>query len=136
MPHWFCIERNQAMIAVVNSGVANVRSVVNALDAIGAEGVITDQPRDIRDARAIILPGVGAFADGMKNLRERGLTDVLAEQVLDRGKPMLGICLGMQLLTQTGFEHGEHAGLGWLAGTTQPFELDDPALRVTHVGLE
>ena len=122
------------MIAIINSGIANVQSVANAFEALGCDAVITADAQAIRDARAVVLPGVGAFADGMKNLRACGLVEVLHEQVMDRGKPLLGICLGLQLLTQTGFEHGEHAGLGWVPGVAQRLTPADPALHVPHVG--
>lgn len=122
------------MIAIVNSGIANVQSVANALEAVGATARITTRADDIRDAGRIVLPGVGAFGDGMQKLRERGLIDVLREQAVDRGKPLLGICLGMQLLTEVSSEHGTNAGLGWIAGRTGPLRPRDPDRRIPHVG--
>jgi glutamine amidotransferase len=122
------------MLAIIDSGIANVRSVANAFAAIDCETVITADRGVLCRADRLVLPGVGAFADGMKNLRERGLLDALEEKVRQGGTPLLGICLGMQLLTETGSEHGEHPGLGWIAGRTIAFDFAGPELRVPHVG--
>lgn len=124
------------MIAIIDYGMANLRSVYNALQATGADGHVTANPDDLKKADAIVLPGVGAFGDGMRNLRQAGFVEAMEEEVLHKGKPFLGICLGMQLLATTGLEHGEHAGLNWVPGVVDriPVPQKDPALRVPHVG--
>ena len=103
------------MVAVVDYGVGNLFSLCSSLAAIGAETVVTDDPAVLSSADRIILPGVGAFGDAADKLRERGLFDVL-RQLANEGKPLLGICLGMQLLFEKGFEYGEHEGLGLIKG--------------------
>lgn len=123
------------MIAIVDYGMGNLRSVANALQAVGAEAVVTGDPAALRQARGIVLPGVGAFGEGMRNLRQAGLVEVLGEQVLGQGKPFLGICLGLQLLATTGFEHGQHQGLGWIPGVVAPIPVPaDAGLRLPHIG--
>ncbi len=104
----------------------------NAFEKLGISAKITNQPEEIRRAERIILPGVGAFGEGMENLRKAGLIDVLKKEVLDKKKPFLGICLGMQLLFQKGYEGGEFEGLGWVRGEVVKFESKE--LRIPHVG--
>ena len=103
------------MIALVDYGIGNLRSVEKALATVGAEVLLTSDPQVIASARQVVLPGVGAFGDGMAGLRQRGLETVIREIAL-RGTPLLGICLGMQLLFESSEEMGEHAGLGLLPG--------------------
>ena len=95
------------MIAIIDYGMGNLRSVYNAFQSLGREATIASKPQQLRDARGIVLPGVGAFGDGMHNLREWGFVEELDAQVLRGGKPFLGLCLGLQLLATTGFEHGK-----------------------------
>ncbi|MCB1182656.1 imidazole glycerol phosphate synthase subunit HisH [bacterium] len=121
-------------IAIVDAGLGNLRSVANAVAALGAAPAIVRSPHDLAAADAIILPGVGAFGDGMRRLRAGGWVPALEQAVLGEGKPFLGICLGMQLLASRGTEHGDHAGLGWLDGTVTRLPGGDPAVRVPHVG--
>src|SRR6266516_7485232 len=92
------------MIAIINSGIGNLGSVGRAVVELGKEPMIIDDPDDLPDADRIILPGVGSFADGMAQLRARGFVDAIRHQVLQEGKPMLGICLGMHLLATRGTE--------------------------------
>ena len=120
------------MIAVVDYGMGNLRSVLNALDSIGVEGRLVPDPGELASAEKIILPGVGAFGDGMRELRERGLVEPLRERAAD-GCPVLGICLGMQLLANRSFEYGEHEGLGLIPGDVKLIETE-PGLRIPHVG--
>lgn len=121
------------MIAIIDYGMGNVRSMYNALEYIGCDAVITSDESQIRSAERVILPGVGAFGDAMDALRARGLDSVLNTAVRRDGKPMLGICLGMQLLAQASSEHGSHQGLGWFSATIERFEL--PAdYSIPHVG--
>src|SRR6185503_14801409 len=89
---------------------------------------------DLRSAERIVLPGVGAFIDGMNSLRAGGWIEPLAEEVIVRGKPFLGICLGMQVLATTGLEGGEYAGLNFIPGIVERIESDDPGIRVPHIG--
>lgn len=119
------------MIAILDYGMGNRASVQNALRFLGYESVVTHDPAVIESATHLILPGVGAFGDGMKAIRERGL-DVVMKNAIDQGKPLLGICLGMQLLASKGEEGGEHAGLGFIPGTVK--RIPAGKLRVPHVG--
>jgi glutamine amidotransferase len=122
------------MIAIVDYGMGNVRSVYNALDFLGEEAVITSDPDALGRADRLILPGVGAFGDAMRQLQERGLIEVLAREVIQRSKPFLGVCLGMQLLARCSTEHGVHAGLGWFDAHVRRFEFAGEKLKVPHVG--
>ncbi|HVY87050.1 MAG TPA: imidazole glycerol phosphate synthase subunit HisH [Caulobacterales bacterium] len=104
-------------IALIDYGAGNIRSVHRALAAGGGDVVVTDDPDIVRQAERIALPGQGAFDDCMSGLESRtGLVAALEEAVLKRGAPFLGICVGMQLLAETGLEHGERKGLGWIGG--------------------
>ena len=122
-------------VAIVDYGMGNLRSVVNAFNTIGVDAALINEPSALAGAGAIVLPGVGAFGEGIQRLRTSGFEPVLREQVLDRKMPFLGLCLGLQLLATTGLEHGRHAGLGWIAGTA--VKIPTPAgggLRLPHVG--
>jgi glutamine amidotransferase len=119
--------------AIINYGLGNLRSVANALEAVGHEAIIATDPSMLDAGGKLILPGVGAFADGMRGLREGGWVDRLERDVRERGKPILGLCLGMQLLATTGTEHGTHAGLGWIDGTVDRLPVL-PGVRVPHIG--
>lgn len=119
------------MIIVIDSGVANLRSVVNALNHLGASIQIARTPADLDTASRIILPGVGAFAAGMARLREGGFVAPL-RACAGRGLPILGICLGMQMLFEGSEEMGDHEGLGLLAGRVVRFPAEGP--KVPHIG--
>lgn len=122
------------MIAVVDYGVGNLFSLRSSLKAIGAEAVVTSSPEELRIADKIILPGVGAFADAAAKLRESGLDRVLCGEV-EKGKDILGICLGMQLLFERSYEYGEHTGLGLIPGSVIPMEGKiPPSLKIPHIG--
>lgn len=121
------------MIAVVDYGMGNVRSVSKALESLGADVVLSRKAEELQQAERIILPGVGAFGEGMANLRSFGLVEVLSEEVLKKRKPFLGICLGMQLLADKSFEMGENTGLGWVPGEVRPLQPSG-GLPVPHVG--
>lgn len=122
------------MVAVVDYGVGNLFSLCSSLKAIGAEAVVTDDPAVLAAADRILLPGVGAFGDAADKLRERGLFDVL-RSLAQEGKPLLGICLGMQLLFEKGYEYGEHEGLGLIQGSVRPIaEVIPEGLKIPHIG--
>lgn len=121
-------------VAIIDYGMGNLDSVARAVEESGGHPVVTNQPGDLAQAQYLILPGVGAFADGMRNIRALHLETVLHEQVFQHGIPLLGICLGMQLLASKGFEGGETPGLGWIAGEVKLLEPDQPGVRVPHIG--
>ncbi len=125
------------MIVIVDYGMGNLGSILNMLKKIGAEAKISSDHAEIAAGHKLILPGVGAFDTAMRNLEASGLRAVLDEQVLARRIPTLGVCLGMQLLTE-GSEEGSLPGLGWIAGTTKKFRFDGDgataALKVPHMG--
>ncbi|MBK9281066.1 MAG: hypothetical protein IPM93_23145 [Candidatus Obscuribacter sp.] len=106
----------------------------NALRVLDVDYMVTLDPAALEQAAGLILPGVGAFGDGMARLRQLGLVEVLGELVLRRKKPILGICLGMQLMAKTGLEHGCHQGLGWLDATVQGWMWSRWVCRLPHVG--
>ncbi len=119
------------MIYIVDYGAGNLFSVKNALDYLHIENKITANPADLAEADGIILPGVGAFRDAMTMLNESGFTDALKEQVA-HGKPLLGICLGMQMLFEKGYEFGVTDGLGFIPGCVQL--IDGGGLKIPHMG--
>ena len=122
------------MIAIVDYGVGNLFSLKSSLIAIGADATVTADAQTLRDADKIILPGVGAFGDAAKKLNDSGLSEVLIEEA-KAGKPLLGICLGMQLLFETGYEYGIHRGLGLIPGEIRPIADVIPAgLKIPHIG--
>jgi glutamine amidotransferase len=108
------------MIALVDYGAGNLRSVAKALEAVGAEVIVTSDGLQIQSAEKVILPGVGAFGDGMLELKRCGLVEVL-QAVVEDGTPLLGICLGMQMLFKRSSELGNHPGLGFLPGSVRRF---------------
>lgn len=122
------------MIAIINYDMGNLQSVSNMLNFLGAEHVVTRDPSLVASADKIILPGVGAFNEAMKNLRNFGLVDLLRDEVLEKKKPFLGICLGMQLIGSRGFEGGETEGLAFVAGDVVRMKPANPELRVPHMG--
>ncbi len=122
------------MVAVIDYGVGNLFSLLSSLKAIGAEAVITNDVETIKKADRIILPGVGAFEDAAKKLFESGLHTVIIEEAKN-GKPLMGICLGMQLLFERSFEYGEHKGLGLIKGDIQGFDGKiDKSLKIPQIG--
>ena len=122
------------MIAVIDYGVGNLFSLCSSLERIGAEAVVTSDPEVITRADKLILPGVGAFADAAQKLRDSGLDTLICEQVA-KGKQIMGICLGMQMLFEKSYEFGEHRGLGLLKGSVIPMEGTIPGeLKIPHIG--
>lgn len=122
------------MIGIVNYGMGNIRSVQSALSFLGVEHRVASTPQEILDSDRLILPGVGSFHQAMVNISERGLLVPMNRCVSELGMPILGICLGMQLLAESGDEDGPTAGLGWIPGATKRFEFADSSLKVPHVG--
>lgn len=120
-------------VAVVDYGLANIRSVLNVLKYLGVEPRLVESGVELEDADKIIVPGVGSFDAGMRGLRERGFVDALNQHVLVRQRPFLGICLGMQFLCQTSAE-GEEPGLGWLPVSCRKFPTGPGLPKVPHMG--
>jgi imidazole glycerol-phosphate synthase subunit HisH len=124
------------MVAIIDYGAGNPGSIMNMLKKIGVESVISPEPEVIAAAERLILPGVGAFDNGMNNLKELGLIDVLNRKVIEEKTPILGICLGMQLFTNRS-EEGELPGLGWIDAETTRFSFTEmEKLAVPHMGWE
>ena len=122
------------MIAIIDYGVGNLFSLTSSLRVLGLETAVTAKAEDLARADRIILPGVGAFADAIAKLRSTGLVDTIRAQAA-AGKPLLGICLGMQLLFDKSYEYGEHEGLGLVPGQVVPLAEKLPAgLKVPHIG--
>lgn len=122
------------MIAIIDYGVGNLFSLTSSLACLGLESRVTGRPEEIEAADRIILPGVGAFGDAMEKLEETGLVPLIRSQA--EKKPLLGICLGMQLLFEKSCEYGEHKGLGFVKGEIASLaeDLPDKTLKVPHIG--
>lgn len=128
-------------VAIIDYGSGNLRSAAKAFEraahSVGANQtiVVTDDPEVVRSADRVVLPGVGAFGDCAAGLKfVPGLADALIGAVVENKKPFLGICIGMQLMAETGFEHGQHTGLGWVAGSVDALKPSDPSLKIPHMG--
>ena len=122
------------MVAIVDYGVGNLFSLTCSFAAIGVDAVVTDDVSVIKSAGRIILPGVGAFGDAAEKLRKSGLAEVLIAEA-KAGKPIMGICLGMQLLFEKSFEYGEHEGLGLIKGQIRPIaDVIPKELKIPHIG--
>ena len=122
------------MVAIIDYGVGNLFSLKSSLAAIGADAVVTADPAVIHAADRVILPGVGAFGDAIAKLRETGLDRVVLEEAAS-GKPLMGICLGMQLLFERSLEYGDHTGLGLIKGEIRPIaEAIPEGLKIPHIG--
>lgn len=121
-------------VVIVDYGICNIDSVRRAVEECGGRPVVTSDAEGLRGAARIILPGVGAFPDGMRNLRELGLLEPLREQVVGRSVPTLGICLGMQLLASSGVEVMSTGGLDWIPGEIRRLEATKTDRRIPHIG--
>ncbi len=128
-------------VAIIDYGSGNLRSAAKAFErasvsaGTGAEIIVTNRPEDLDRASHIVLPGVGAFGDCMAGLAALdGMRDSLERNVIDDGKPFLGICVGMQLMAERGVEHGIHQGFGWIQGEITPIKPRDHTLKIPHMG--
>ena len=122
------------MVAIVDYGVGNLFSLCSSLSSIGVDAKVTADPAELHAAERLILPGVGAFADAAEKLRSTGLDAVVKAEAV-AGKPLLGVCLGMQLLFEKSYEYGEHPGLGLLRGSVVPMAgRIPPELKIPHIG--
>ena len=122
------------MIAIIDYGIGNLFSLQSSFSMIGEEAVVTSDRSVIEKSRRIILPGVGAFEDAARKLRESGLDEVVISET-QRGKPLMGICLGMQMLFDKSYEYGEHSGLGLISGEVVPMAgAVPPQLKIPHMG--
>ena len=122
------------MIAIIDYGVGNLFSLTCSFQSIGADICVTSDPKVIAEADRIVLPGVGAFEDAAKKLRDSGLDKVIKAECA-AGKPLLGICLGMQMLFEKSYEYGEHEGLGLIKGNIKPIRDVIPSdLKIPHIG--
>ena len=122
------------MVAIIDYGVGNLFSLKSSFSAIGADAVVTSSKSELERAESIILPGVGAFCDAAKKLKDSGLEDTVIS-LAKAGKPLMGICLGMQLLFEKSYEYGEHRGLGLIKGEIRPIETVIPKdYKIPHIG--
>jgi glutamine amidotransferase len=122
------------LVVIIDYGLGNLRSVAGAVERLGHTPLVSSDPADLDRADRLILPGVGAFGDGMRNLHALGLVGPLTQQVVADRKAVLGICLGAQLMARTSVEFGSHQGLGWIDAVVEPIRQVAPSLRVPHVG--
>jgi glutamine amidotransferase len=121
------------LIAIIDYGAGNLRSVVNAFEFIGQKPRIVNTSNELKQASAIVLPGVGSFGEGVAHLRSLALIESLNQEVLVKKKPYLGICLGLQFLASESSEHGRHEGLGWIPGSVERLKAA-PGIRIPHMG--
>lgn len=121
-------------ILIVDTGVANRHSVKNALEYIGCQVTVSQDPAQILSARKLLFPGVGSFAAGMKTINDRGIVEPLREAVVDRGIPVLGICLGFQMMAESSEEDGVHPGLGWIPGRVVRMKPAGEDMKIPHIG--
>lgn len=122
------------MIAIVDYGMGNLLSVYHAFESLGVDVQIIDNPKALEGVERIVLPGVGAFADCMRNLREKRFDVALNDSVIVKRVPILGICLGMQVMARRSFEGGQNDGLGWIEADVVRLKPDDTSLRVPQIG--
>lgn len=119
-------------VAIIDYGMGNIASVQKALNFLNINSIITDCHKEIKNSSTIILPGVGGFSQGMQNLKDKGLDILLNDEVINKKKPFLGICLGMQLIMEKGYEPIECKGLNWIEGEVK--KISNQNLRVPHLG--
>lgn len=122
------------LVGIVDYEAGNIHSIASAFEHLGAQIVDVKGAADLARATHVVLPGVGAFGHCAEKLRATGLVPLIEKVAVEGGKPLLGICVGMQLLADFGEEMGGHAGLGWIGGTVRPMQPAPPAVRIPHVG--
>ncbi|MBC7381841.1 MAG: imidazole glycerol phosphate synthase subunit HisH [Bacteroidia bacterium] len=122
------------MIGIVDYGMGNLLSVYSAFDYLGADVTICKHPEDLKDVDKIVIPGVGAFKDCIGKLKSENFQEALNEHVLNKAKPTLGICLGMQVMAKKSYEGGEYEGLGWFDADVVRLHPSDPSLRIPNIG--
>ena len=122
------------LVTIIDTGISNITSVINAFERIGCEVKVTNLKDDIVFAKFLVLPGVGSFEHGMRALQKYDLIDIIREQVLVNKVPIIGICLGMQLLADSSTEHGTHLGLGIVSGTVVKLKSINPGYRTPNMG--
>ncbi len=123
----------QKRVMIINYGMGNIQSVLNTLMALDCASVVSSLQEELSSADAFILPGIGAFGEGMRNLKNLGLIEPLRKEVFEKKKPLLGICLGMQLMADDSEEEGSSHGLGWVSGHVRKLQAKN-GLRVPHMG--
>jgi len=121
-------------VLVIDYGMGNTDSVIRAVEECGGNPILSNSKSDFEIASHIILPGVGAFQTGIKHIHDIGIIPILEEQVFKHRLPFLGICLGMHLLADKGFENGETSGLGWIKGRVEKFEKTENDQKIPHIG--
>jgi len=122
------------MIVIIDYGAGNLQSIINAFELLGERVEVINSPEKLKDAEAIVLPGVGAFSDCMNNLRKAGFIDALNREVIEKKKPFLGICLGLQILAEQSFEHGCYSGFGWVKGSVKKIIPKSTEFKIPHMG--
>ena len=122
------------MVGILHCGSGNIGSVVNAFNYLGADSILVQKPEHFEQCTRLVLPGVGSFRDAVQKLHDRNLVTGLQTYAMVSKKPVLGICLGMQIMAETGFEGGETAGLGWFKGAVERIQPISEKERVPHVG--
>ena len=121
------------MVTIIDYGMGNLRSVQKIFERLNVNAMITDKHSEIQKAKKLLLPGVGHFGNGMKKLKEKGFVELLSEKVVNDNTPIMGICLGMQLMTNHSEESDEN-GLGWIDATTKKFSFEKGQLKIPHMG--
>ena len=126
--------KEKSSVCIIDYGLGNITSIKNAFNILGVKAIVSSDPKVIKSASHLILPGVGSFGEGMSNLKKIGLVSVLKEEILKNKKKVLGICLGMQLLATEGFEHGEHKGLNLIPGKVIKIDTSVSKLKLPQIG--
>ena len=125
---------SNSSVVIIDYNMGNLRSVQKAFEKVGCDAIISSNHDVIESADKIVLPGVGSFRDGMRYLDELGLISILNREIIEKKKPFLGICLGMQLISSKSYENGETKGLNWVDAEVVKFDLENKNLKVPHVG--
>jgi glutamine amidotransferase len=124
----------RSRFAIIDYGMGNIQSIRNGLDVVGQPADVVSEPSELDDPTGIIVPGVGAFPDGMRNLQSQGFVEPLERLVVEEDVPYLGLCLGMQFLAERSHENGGYDGLGWISGDVTRIDSGDSSVRIPHMG--